>query len=166
MSPTSPIVSLGEIAAIEGFDDDTAEEIQARARDYLERLASEQDAKRKELGVEDALLEVEGIDLPMAVALGENDVNGERVRQPGVLEAFELSADDAEMLIMRARVVAGWISEEDLPVREVEEVEDEDPDAHVFDVENMDLAELEAEAAALGLDLDEAAAGEEEQKAD
>ena len=180
-------VGLGEIAAIEGFDDDTAEEIQARARDYLDRLAGEQDAKRKELGVEDALLEVEGIDLPMAVALGENDVktvedlaglvtddlrgwfetvNGERVRQPGVLESFELSADDAEMLIMRARVVAGWISEEDLPVREVEEVEDEDPDAHVFDVENMDLAELEAEAAALGLDLDAADADEEEQKAE
>ncbi len=119
----------------------------------------------------------------MTVALGENDiktvedlaglvtddlrgwfetVNGERVRQPGVLEAFELSAEDAEMLIMRARVIAGWISEEDLPVREVEEVEDEDPDAHVFDVDNMNLAELEAEAEALGLDLDTPAPDEEE----
>ena len=46
-------VELGEIAVIEGFDEDTAEEIQARARDYLDRLAAEQDAKRKELGVED-----------------------------------------------------------------------------------------------------------------
>ncbi len=177
-------VGLGEIAAIEGFDEDTAEEIQARARDYLDRIAGEQDVKRKELGVEDAVLEVEGIDLPMAVALGENDiktvedlaglvtddlrgwfesVNGERVRQPGVLEAFELSAEDAEMLIMRARVIAGWISEEDMPVREAVEVEDEDPDAHVFDVENMNLEELEAEAAALGLDLDAASADEEEQ---
>ena len=174
-------VDLGEIAAIEGFDEDTAEEIQARARDYLERLAAEQDAKRKELGVEDAVLEVDGVDLAMAVKLGENDIktvddlaglvtddlrgwfetkNGERVREPGILEEFNLSAEDAEMMIMRARVAAGWISEEDLPQQEVEEVEDGEDEA--FDVENMDLAALEAEAEALGLDLDEAAEEEKE----
>ncbi len=174
-------VDLGEIAVIEGFDEDTAEEIQARARDYLERLAAEQDAKRKELGVEDAVLEVEGVELAMAVKLGENDVktvddlaglvtddlrgwfetkNGERVREPGILEEFNLSAEDAEMLIMRARVAAGWISEEDLPQREVDEAEAELEDDDVFDVANMDLAELEAEAEALGLDLDEAAEAE------
>ncbi|WP_339332879.1 transcription termination factor NusA [uncultured Maricaulis sp.] len=167
-------VDLGEIAAIEGFDDDTAEEIQARARDYLDRLAAEQDAKRKELGVEDDVLEVEGVLLAMAVKLGENDVktvddlaglvtddlrgwfetkNGERVREPGILEEFNLSSEDAEMMIMRARVAAGWISEEDLPQREV--VEDEiDEAAKAFNVEDMDLAALDAEAEALGLDLD------------
>jgi transcription termination/antitermination protein NusA len=167
-------VDLGEIAAIEGFDDDTAEEIQARARDYLDRLAAEQDAKRKELGVEDDVLEVEGVLLAMAVKLGENDVktvddlaglvtddlrgwfetkNGERVREPGILEEFNLSSEDAEMMIMRARVAAGWISEEDLPQREV--VEDEiDEAAQAFNVEDMDLAALDAEAEALGLDLD------------
>jgi transcription termination/antitermination protein NusA len=167
-------VDLGEIAAIEGFDDDTAEEIQARARDYLDRLAAEQDAKRKELGVEDDVLEVEGVILAMAVKFGENDVktvddlaglvtddlrgwfetkNGERVREPGILEEFNLSSEDAEMMIMRARVAAGWISEEDLPQREV--VEDEiDEAAQAFNVEDMDLAALDAEAEALGLDLD------------
>ena len=167
-------VDLGEIAAIEGFDDDTAEEIQARARDYLDRLAAEQDAKRKELGVEDDVLEVEGVLLAMAVKFGENDVktvddlaglvtddlrgwfetkNGERVREPGILEEFNLSSEDAEMMIMRARVAAGWISEEDLPQREV--VEDEiDEAAQAFNVEDMDLAALDAEAEALGLDLD------------
>ena len=176
-------VDLGEIAVIEGFDEDTAEEIQARARDYLDRLAAEQDARRKELGVEDAVLEIEGVELPMAVKLGENDVktvddlaglvtddlrgwfenrNGERVREPGILEDFNLSADDAEMMIMRARVAAGWISEDDLPQPEVEEVEAEGEDDGVFDVENMDLAALEAEAEALGLDLDEAAEEEKE----
>jgi len=176
-------VDLGEIAVIEGFDEDTAEEIQARARDYLDRLAAEQDAKRKELGVEDAVLEIEGVELPMAVKLGENDVktvddlaglvtddlrgwfenrNGERVREPGILEDFNLSADDAEMMIMRARVAAGWISEEDLPQPAVEEVEADGEDDGVFDVENMDLAALEAEAEALGLDLDEAAEEEKE----
>ncbi|MAK64271.1 MAG: transcription termination/antitermination protein NusA [Maricaulis sp.] len=176
-------VDLGEIAVIEGFDEDTAEEIQARARDYLERLAAEQDAKRIELGVEDAVLEVEGVDLAMAVKFGENDVktvddlaglvtddlrgwfetkNGERVREPGILEEFNLSAEDAEMMIMRARVAAGWISEEDLPQPEVDETEAELDAEDAFDVSNMDLAELEAEAEALGLDLDEAAEAEKE----
>jgi N utilization substance protein A len=174
-------VDLGEIAVIEGFDEDTAEEIQARARDYLERLAAEQDAKRKELGVEDGVLEIEGVELAMAVKLGENDVktvddlaglvtddlrgwfetrDGERVREPGILEEFNLSAEDAEMMIMRARVAAGWISEDDLPQPEVEEETGED--YSVEDVESMDLAALEAEAEALGLDLDEAAEAEKE----
>jgi N utilization substance protein A len=136
-------VELGEVAAIEGFDEDTAEEIQARARDFLEREAAEYDAKRRALGVEDGVLEVEGVTLPIAVALGEGDVKtvedlaglvpddirgwyeakgGERVREPGVLESFNLSPDDAEALIMRARIAAGWIDAEAF----VEEVADED----------------------------------------
>jgi len=125
-----------EVAAIEGFDEDTAEELQTRAREYLDREAAEQDARRRELGVEDALLEIEGLTLPMAVALGAGEVKtvedlaglvpddlrgyfevkgGERVREPGVLEAFNLSPDDAEALIMRARVVMGWIEPEPEP---------------------------------------------------
>ncbi|MBO6795684.1 transcription termination factor NusA [Maricaulis sp.] len=177
-------VDLGEIAVIEGFDDDTAVEIQARARDYLDRLAAEQDAKRKELGVEDGVLEIEGVDLGMAVKFGENDVktvedlaglvtddlrgwfetkNGERVREPGILEDHNLSADDAEMMIMRARVVAGWISEEDLPVHEVEEEAVEEAPGGELDISEMDLAALDAEAEALGLDLSEPLAEEEEE---
>ena len=126
-------VDASEIASIEGFDDDTAEEIQARARDYLEKEAAEFDAKRRELGVDDALLEVEGVTLPISVALGEGGVktvedlaglvpddlrgwfeskDGERVREAGILESFNLSPDDAEALIMRARVAMGWIEPE------------------------------------------------------
>jgi N utilization substance protein A len=178
-------VELNEIASIEGFDDDTAEEIRARAQDFLERQAAEQEAKRKELGVEDAVLEIEGVTIAIAVALGEGDVktvedlaglvtddlrgwfetkNGERVREAGILDSFELSAEDAEMLIMLARVAAGWISEEDLPVREVEEedvVETEAEDG--MDIGSMDLAALEAEAEALGIDLDQAVSEEEQE---
>jgi N utilization substance protein A len=149
-------VELGEVAAIEGFDEDTAEEIQARARDYLDREAAEYDARRRELGVEDGVLEVDGVTLAMAVALGEGEVKtvedlaglvpddlrgwyetkgAERVREPGVLESFALSAEDAEALIMRARVAAGWIE----PDAIVEPEEGEEPAeapydeaAHVF----------------------------------
>ena len=137
-------VDTSEIASIEGFDEDTGEEIQARARDWLDREAAEYDAKRRELGVEDGVLEIEGVTLPMAVALGEGEVksvedlaglvpddlrgwfeskNGERVREPGILETFSLDPADAEALIMRARVAMGWIEAE--PEPEVEEVEEE-----------------------------------------
>ncbi|MCI3135557.1 transcription termination factor NusA [Phenylobacterium aquaticum] len=137
-------VENAEVAAIEGFDEDTAEEIQARARDFLEKEAAELDAKRRELGVEDGLLEIEGVTLPVAVALGEGDVksvedlaglipddlrgwfetkDGERVREPGILEAFSLDAADAEALIMRARVAMGWIEAPPTPVEEEIEVE-------------------------------------------
>ena len=136
-------VEADEIAAIEGFDEDTAEEIQARARDYLDREAAEFDAKRRELGVEDAVLDVDGVTLPIAVALGEGDVKtvedlaglvpddirgwyehkaGERVREKGILEAFNMSPEDAERLVMRARVAAGWIEPEaEEPEADVEE---------------------------------------------
>ncbi len=146
-------VEPDEIAAIEGFDEDTADEIQARAKDYLDREAAEYDAKRRELGVEDAVLDVEGVTLPMAVAFGEGEVktvedlaglvpddirgyyeskNGERVREPGILDSFNMSPEDAERLIMRARVAAGWI--EAPPEPEPAEVEEEpyDEAAAVF----------------------------------
>ena len=137
-------VDVSEVASIEGFDEETGAEIQARAQDYLEKEAAELDSKRRELGVEDGVLAIEGITLPMAVALGAGDVksvedlaglvpddlrgwfeskNGERVRQAGILETFSLEPQDAELLIMRARVVMGWIEAPEEP--EPEEVEGE-----------------------------------------
>ena len=147
-----------EIAVIEGFDEDTAEEIQARARDFLEKEAAEFDAKRRELGVEDALLDIEGLTLAMSVALGEAGVktvedlaglvpddlrgwyetkNGERVREPGALESFNISAEDAEALIMRARVAMGWIEPEPEPEPDLEATEGEAR-------EGVELAEADA----------------------
>ena len=134
-------VDVSEVASIEGFDEETGAEIQARAQDYLDRETAELDGKRKDLGVEDGVLAIEGITLPMAVALGAGDVksvedlaglvpddlrgwfeskNGERVRQSGVLETFNLEPQDAELLIMRARVVMGWIEAPEEPEPEVE----------------------------------------------
>jgi len=135
-----------EVAEIEGFDEDTAEELQARARDFLDRKAAELDAKRIELGVLDEVLAVPGVTGAIAVALGEGGVktvedladlatdeirggyemkNGERTKVPGVLEAFNLSQEDAEMLILQARVAAGWIDASELPQPEPEEYEEE-----------------------------------------
>ncbi|MDG2521456.1 transcription termination factor NusA [Caulobacter segnis] len=159
-----------EIAAIEGFDEDTAEELQTRAREYLEKEAAEYDAKRRELGVEDAVLEIEGVTLPMAVALGKGDVktvedlaglvpddmrgwfenkNGERVREPGILESFNLSPDDAEALIMRARIVMGWVEAPEEPVYDEEASLDDadlDPDHAVSEEERLALSEAQGES--------------------
>ena len=149
-------VEEGEIANIEGFDDDTAVELQARAREWLDKEAAELDAKRKELGVEDALLQIDGVTLPIAVALGTGEVksvddlagmvpddlrgyfenkNGERVREPGILESFNMSPEDAEALIMRARIAMGWIEPPPEPEAELE-------------VEGEAEADVEAEAVA------------------
>jgi len=172
-------VNLGEIAAIESFDEDTAQEIQTRAREHLEKCAAEQDARRKELGVDDAVLDVEGVNLSMTIRFGENQIctiedlagltpdelrgwyetrNGERVREPGVLEGDDISPEDAEMMIMRARVMAGWISEEDLPSSEIAETETTeseifDEGVEDVDLENIGLSDLGLEAEKLGVDL-------------
>jgi N utilization substance protein A len=153
-------VDVSEIASIEGFDEDTGAEIQARATDFLDKISAELDAKRVELGVEDALLEIEGVTLPIAVALGEGGVktvedladlvpddlrgwfetkNGERVRETGILEAFGLEPAEAEALIMRARVAMGWVEAPPEPEPEPEE----DP---IEDSEAFAEAELEGEA--------------------
>ena len=119
-----------EIAAIQGFDEDTGAEIQRRAQEYLDRIEGEHDARRRELGVEDELREIDGVTTPMLVAFGENEVKTiedlagcatddlvgytegrgqEAVRHEGFLDPFGLSRTDAEAMIMQARVKVGWI---------------------------------------------------------
>ncbi|MBP8062304.1 MAG: transcription termination/antitermination protein NusA [Brevundimonas sp.] len=135
-----------EISDIEGFDEDTAEELQARARDFLDRQAAILDAKRVELGVLDEVMGVPGVTGAIAVALGEGGIktvedladlatdeirggyevkNGERTKVPGVLEAFNLAQEEAEMLILQARVAAGWIDASELPQPPEPEYEEE-----------------------------------------
>jgi transcription termination/antitermination protein NusA len=124
-----------ELAGIEGFDEDTASELQTRARDYLAQAEAELDAKRKELGVEDAVREVPGVTTAIMVKLGENGVktvedlagcatddlagyterqNGETKHEAGFLEGFALSREECEAMIMQARLKAGWVTEADL----------------------------------------------------
>lgn len=140
-------VDLSEIAHIEGFDEDTAQQIQARAREFLEQQEAERDAKRRELGVADDMAEIPGMTTAMMVALGENGVktvedfadcatdeligwterkkekDSEPVRHKGFLDGFELSRTDVEGMIMAARVQVGWIKAEDLEPAVVEDAE-------------------------------------------
>jgi N utilization substance protein A len=125
-------VPIDELAGIEGFDADTAAELQNRAKEYLDKIEAELDDKRKQLGVEDALREVPGVTSRMLVAFGENDIktvedlagcatddltgwverkDGEAVRHAGILDGFNLEREEAEAIVMQARVKAGWVDE-------------------------------------------------------
>ncbi len=145
-------VDLSEIAGIEGLDEEFAEEIQNRARDYLEQEAAEQDEKRRELGVSDELLEIDGLTPAMLVKLGEEGIrtvedlaycatddlvgwrerkDGETVFHEGILTG-DLSPEEAEAVIMQARVKAGLIEPESEEVAgEAEEGVDGDAGASV-----------------------------------
>ncbi len=123
-------VELNDIASIDGLDEQTGEELQNRAREYLDRVSKEQDARRVELGVSDELKELEGVSAAMLVALGEagiktmedladcatDDLTGwterkgtESVKHKGAFSGLEVSGAEAEALIMAARVKMGWI---------------------------------------------------------
>jgi N utilization substance protein A len=142
-------VPLVELSSVEGFDEETAEELQTRALEHLEARNKELDDKRRELGVKDEVLEVEGVTAPMAVSLGENEIktledlagcatddllgyyevnkDKERVKIVGALENFDLTPDDANAIIMKARVKAGWIDEWPEAGEEASEEASEEP---------------------------------------
>jgi N utilization substance protein A len=154
-------VPLNELASVEGFDEETAQELQNRALEFIESRNKELDEKRLALDVADEVLSVEGVNLPMAVALGEGGVktledlagcatddllgyyetnkDKERVRVPGILESFDLTPSDADAIILAARVAAGWIEppkEEEPTEEETEAAEAEDEVAEPSQAEN------------------------------
>ena len=159
-------VDVAELSNIQGLDEETGAEIQARAQDYLARIEQEQDDRRRELGVEDELREIDGITTAMMVALGENEVKTvedlagcatddlvgytegrgpEAVRHAGYLDGFELSRAEAEALIMAARLKAGWI--ESLPEPEGEAAEGEADEAETAEGESTEAAPAEPQQA-------------------
>ena len=138
-------VAVHELSEIEGFDDETAEELQGRALGHIDEKNAALEAKRVELGVDNELAELEALAPAMLVAIGENDIkntedlagcvsddllgyvetkNNERVRVPGALEGFDVSVEEANALIMNARVKIGWVTAEDLLPPEEEKAED------------------------------------------
>ena len=114
-----------DIISIEGFDEGLAQELRSRASAYLEAESERLSKRRIELGVEDALEELSGISAAMLITLGEagiktlNDfadlASDELVEEnEGYLRSFNLTNDDANELIMGARVAAGWFTVEEL----------------------------------------------------
>ncbi|GAA6194766.1 transcription termination/antitermination protein NusA [Pseudophaeobacter sp.] len=128
-------VELDELTVIDGVDEGTAEELQARARDYLEAKAKAAIDAARALGAEDSLIQFDGLTPVMIEALAKDDIktledfatcadwelaggwtndNGERIKDDGILEPFGMSLEEAQDLVMTARVMLGWVDPDDL----------------------------------------------------
>jgi N utilization substance protein A len=152
-------VDVDELLVIDGVDDSTAGELQTRAREHLEAQAKKALDRARELGVQDSLVEFEGLNPQMIEALAEDGiftvedfatcadwelaggwttVDGERVKDDGLLEKFEVSLEEAQTMVMTARVLLGWVDPSELdPIEAVSEGDAE----HGID---SDLADPEA----------------------
>ena len=117
-------VELEELLGVEGFDEDLAQELQRRAGDFLEAEARAADEKRREMGVEDDLANVEGLTPQMLVTLGEEQVKTLEdfagcaadeltSKEDGILKSYPLEEADASAMIMSARVALGWLTAEE-----------------------------------------------------
>ena len=128
-------VEMDELLSIDGFDEGTAGELQARARDFIEEQTRKAMETARALGVEDSLVEFEGLTPQMLEALakdgiktledfatcadwelagGWTTVKGVRVKDEGVLEKFDMSLEEAQQLVMTARVMLGWVDPADI----------------------------------------------------
>jgi N utilization substance protein A len=137
-------VELDELLVIDGVDEGTAQELQARARDVLEAMAKEALDAARALGAEDSLIEFDGLTPQMIEALAKDDVktledfatcadwelaggwttvDGERHKDDGVLEPFEVSLEEAQHLVMTARVLLGWVDPTELEAETEEDVD-------------------------------------------
>ncbi|MBU3031255.1 transcription termination factor NusA [Paracoccus marinaquae] len=142
-------VDLDELLSIEGVDEGTAEELQARARDVLEARAKAALEAARALGAEDSLIEFEGLTPQMVEALakdgiktledfatcadwelagGWTTVDGQRVKDEGLLEPFDISLEEAQTMVMTARVMLGWVDPAELESATEAEAEEGDSD--------------------------------------
>ena len=135
-------VELEELLSIDGFDEGTAGELQARAKDYLEEQSRKALETARALGVEDSLVNFEGLTPQMLEALAKDKIftledfatcadwelaggwtteNGQRKKDIGVLEPFEMSLEEAQTLVMTARVMLGWVDPTEMDPAEAAE---------------------------------------------
>jgi N utilization substance protein A len=139
-------VELDELLVIDGVDEATASELQARARDVIEAENTRAMARARELGVEDSLVNFEGLTPQMIEALADDGVktledfatcadwelaggwttvDGERVKDDGVLEKFDVDLAEAQNMVMTARIMLGWVDPEELLDEESEDSQDD-----------------------------------------
>jgi N utilization substance protein A len=135
-------VELDELLVIDGVDEDTANELQTRAREHLEEQARKAEARARELGADDSLLGFEGLTPQMVEALAEDGiktledfatcadwelaggwttVDGQRVKDDGLLEKFDVALEEAQTMVMTARVMLGWVDPTEMETDEEED---------------------------------------------
>ena len=139
-------VELDELMVIDGVDEETASELQTRAREFLEKETQEAFDKLRNLGIEEALLNFDGLSPEMLLVLADDGiknveefakcadwelaggwttVDGERVKDDGLLEKFGVTLEEAQDLIMTARVILGWVNPDEIsPVNSAEAEEE------------------------------------------
>ena len=160
-------VEADELSTIDGFDEDTAEELQARARESLEEANQKALAAARELGAEDSLIAFEGLTPQMVLALatdgvttldefarcadwelagGFTTIDGKRVKDDGLLESFEISLEEAQYLVMKARIEAGIVDPADLEVAAEESGEGEEGTEDEADPKGDDDGKAQEEA--------------------
>ncbi|MBC7146239.1 MAG: transcription termination/antitermination protein NusA [Thioclava marina] len=143
-------VDMDELLSIEGVDEGTAEELQARARDVIEEQNRKALEAAREMGVEQSLFDFEGLTPQMIEALakdgiktledfatcadwelagGWTTVDGARVKDDGLLEKFDVSLEEAQNLIMTARIQLGWVDPSELETEDEGEAEDTEEEA-------------------------------------
>ena len=108
-----------ELAEIEGFDESVAAELKRRAETFIEKRDAEMDEKRRNLGVDDVLIDVGGFSPAMMVTLGEKgvksledlaDLAGDELVE--ILGAEAVDEETANAIVMEARRRAGWLGDE------------------------------------------------------
>ncbi len=146
-------VDLDELLSIDGVDDGTASELQARAREHLEAANRAALENARALGAEDSLIEFEGLTPQMVEALAKDGVktledfatcadweltggwttaNGQRVKDDGLLEPYDVSLEEAQTMVMTARVLLGWVDPTELEsAAEPQETAGDDKEAGV-----------------------------------
>jgi N utilization substance protein A len=128
-------VESDELLVIDGVDESTASELQARARDYLDAQNAKALENARAMGAEDSLINFEGLTPQMVEALAKDDVktledfatladweiaggwtivDGERSKDDGVLEPFDVGLEEAQNMVMTARIQLGWVDPADL----------------------------------------------------
>ena len=106
-------VPLDEILAIEGFDEDIANELRNRAKDALLTQAIASEENLSSANIADDLLNMEGMDDGLALALSRKDIlSMEDLAEQSIHELMDIEDMDEERageLIMTAR--APWFAE-------------------------------------------------------
>ena len=134
-------VDLDELLSIDGVDEGTASELQTRAREHLEAANKAALENARALGAEDSLIEFEGLTPQMVEALAKDDVktledfatladweiaggwtteNGQRKKDEGILEPYDVSLEEAQNMVMTARVMLGWVDPTEFETEEAE----------------------------------------------
>ena len=130
-------VPIADVAEIEGFDEELAGQLQSRARSFLEAETVRLTEQRREFGVTDELAALPGLTMQMLVKLGEGEIKtmddfadlaSDELTdtEEGILASFDIRESEANEMIMKARVAAGWFTEEELLAAEQEKLATEE----------------------------------------